>query len=245
MLMRTVGTTVTKYVYGLGLISEETNNTVKVYHFDYRGSTVAITDVNGNISDTFEYDTYGLIVNRTGTSDIIFCYNGRDGVVTDKNGLFYMRARYYSPDMRRFVNADILHGKISDSTSLNRYSYVNGNPVSFVDPFGLSAERDIDSNNISPNYTQAVFVCNFNYQFPINVTGHTQLYFWDNKNKKWYITEFTGGNKSSAAVIFKEETPPVYDSSTTGKLATNSCFPSGSRRYNDGQSFPVRALCVI
>ena len=141
LLTRTVGANVTKYVYGLGLISEETNSTVKVYHFDYRGSTVAITDVNGNISDTFTYDTYGKIISRIGNSDIIFCYNGRDGVVTDSNNLIYMRARYYSPDMRRFVNADILHGKISDSTSLNRYSYVNGNPISNIDPFGLSAER--------------------------------------------------------------------------------------------------------
>ena len=49
-----------------------------------------------------------------------------------------MRARYYSPDMRRFINTDIIHGKISDSTSLNRYAYVNGNPVSFTDPFGLA-----------------------------------------------------------------------------------------------------------
>ena len=68
-------------------------------------------------------------------------YNGRDGVVTDDNGLIYMRARYYSPELRRFVNADILIGNIVDSTSLNRYSYVNGNPVSFIDPFGLSKER--------------------------------------------------------------------------------------------------------
>ena len=49
-----------------------------------------------------------------------------------------MRARYYSPELRRFINADIIPGEISDSTSLNRYSYVNGNPVSYVDPLGLS-----------------------------------------------------------------------------------------------------------
>ncbi len=147
LLTRTVGSNVTKYVYGLGLISEETNNTVKVYHFDYRGSTVAITDVNGNISDTFEYDTYGLLTSRTGTSDIIFCYNGRLGVVTDNNNLIYMRARYYSPEMRRFVNADIIAGEISEAITLNRYAYANGNPVSNIDPFGLSAERS--ENEIS------------------------------------------------------------------------------------------------
>lgn len=79
---------------------------------------------------------------RTGTSDIIFGYNGRDGVVTDTNGLCYMRARYYSPDMRRFINADIIAGKISNAVTLNRYAYANGNPVSNVDPFGLSSERE-------------------------------------------------------------------------------------------------------
>ncbi len=74
---------------------------------------------------------------------MIFGFNGRDGVVTDKNGLIYMRARYYSPDMRRFVNADVVPGKISNAITLNRYAYVNGNPVSFVDPFGLRADRGI------------------------------------------------------------------------------------------------------
>ena len=68
--------------------------------------------------------------------------------MTDSNGLIYMRARYYSPELRRFINADILHGEISDSTSLNRYAYANGNPVSFVDPFGLSAEDRGKSKNI-------------------------------------------------------------------------------------------------
>ena len=128
------------------MIGEEKEGCFKTYHFDFRGSTIAITDEDGNITDTFKYDTYGNLIARTGDSFVIFGYNGRDGVVTDKNGLIYMRARYYSPQMRRFINADVLHGEISDSTSLNRYSYVNGNPVSFVDPFGLSAERGPSGN---------------------------------------------------------------------------------------------------
>ena len=68
---------------------------------------------------------------------MIFGYNGRDGAITDKNGLIYMRARYYSPDMKRFINADIVAGKLSNAITLNRFAYANGNPVSFIDPFGL------------------------------------------------------------------------------------------------------------
>jgi RHS repeat-associated protein len=68
-----------------------------------------------------------------------FLFNGMYGVMTDSNGLYYMRARFYSPEIRRFVNQDILLGKITDGQSLNRYAYVTGNPVSFIDPEGLLA----------------------------------------------------------------------------------------------------------
>ena len=179
--------TVTKYIYGIGLIGEVSESGAKIYHFDYRGSTAAITDKDGEITDTFSYDTYGKLENRTGTSAIIFLYNGRDGVVTDSNGLLYMRARYYSPVLKRFVNADIIAGVITDPVTLNRYSYANGNPVSNIDPFGLSAERGNDKSKytISPfelvkNFAEAVdgfeliigdvkFVKNGNY---INIKGN-------------------------------------------------------------------------
>ncbi len=151
LLMKNTNGIVTKYVYGKGLIGEQKcDEGFKTYHFDYRGSTVAITDQSGNITDTFKYDTYGNLVSRTGSSFVIFQYNGRDGVVTDKNGLIYMRARYYSPAMRRFVNADIIPGEISNAVTLNRYAYANGNPVSNVDPFGLSVDSkgNVDAESL-------------------------------------------------------------------------------------------------
>lgn len=52
-----------------------------------------------------------------------------------------MRARYCSPDIKRFVNADVITGDISNAIMLNRYAYANGTPVSNIDPFGLSSER--------------------------------------------------------------------------------------------------------
>ena len=68
---------------------------------------------------------------------ISFLYNGQLGVITDDNGLYYMRSRYYNPEIKRFINQDILTGNIGNSASLNRYSYVEGNPISYSDPFGL------------------------------------------------------------------------------------------------------------
>ena len=64
-----------------------------------------------------------------------------------------MRARYYSPELRRFINADIIAGEISNAITLNRYAYANGNPVSNVDPFGLSVERGNDSQNDNQGFS--------------------------------------------------------------------------------------------
>ncbi len=40
------------------------------------------------------------IFSRDKEADTIFRYNGRDGVVTDSNGMYYMRSRYYSPYLK-------------------------------------------------------------------------------------------------------------------------------------------------
>ena len=141
LLCKTTNGIVTKYVYGRGLIGEEKCGNFKTYHFDNRGSTVAITNASGNITDTFAYDTYGKLTSRTGSSFVIFGYKGRGGAVTEVNGLIYMRGRYYLPNMKRFINANVIAGNLSGAASQNPYVYANGNPVSPVKPFELIADN--------------------------------------------------------------------------------------------------------
>ena len=144
VLVRTNNGTTTFYVYGLGLLYEVKMNTngvetaINYYHYDYRGSTVAMTDSGANVRARFEYSVYGTLTYQTnapGTSapDTPFLFNGRYGVQTDPNGLLYMRARYYNPYLCRFINAD----PSGLAGGLNVYAYAGGNPVSALDPFGL------------------------------------------------------------------------------------------------------------
>lgn len=138
------GDKVTQYIYGTGLIMQVTGGEYATYHYDFRGSTVAITDGKGKVTDTFTYSPYGKLLGRTGTTDTPFLYNGIYGVETDKNGLYCMRSRYYNPMIMRFINQDVVQGSLDNAITLNRYAYANGNPITHIDPFGTSSE-DIPS----------------------------------------------------------------------------------------------------
>lgn len=141
----TTGAPVAYYVYGAtGLVSREGATGYQTYHYDLRGSTVRLADATGAVTDNYGYGPYGELVSSIGTSANPFKYNGRDGVMTDTNGLYYMRARFYLPEAKRFVNRDVLLGRVEQTLSLNRYGYVFGNPVGMVDPSGLDATININ-----------------------------------------------------------------------------------------------------
>jgi RHS repeat-associated protein len=123
----------TFYVYGLGLLGEESENGYRSYHVDFRGSTVALTNERAEVVKRFGY---GELV-KGEASVTPFLFNGMYGVMTDLNGLYFMRARFYSPLIKRFVNRDVLVGDVLVGQSLNRFAFVTGNPVKWVDPFGL------------------------------------------------------------------------------------------------------------
>lgn len=138
------GNPIAYYIYGHGLIARvDAEGAYQTYHYDRRGSTVALTDLAGHVTDRYTYGIYGELLNAEGETKQPFLYNSRDGVMTDDNGLYYMRARYYHPELKRFINRDVVPGIIAEAQTLNRYAYVNGNPISYVDPFGLARAGDL------------------------------------------------------------------------------------------------------
>jgi RHS repeat-associated protein len=124
----------TFYVFGTGLLYEEDeDHGLRVYHHDLRGSTMAVTDAQAKLTDRADYDAYGQLTYRAGKTDTPFLFHGRYGVQSDPGGLVFMRARYYSPALCRFLTPD----PIGFGGGLNWYEFAGGNPVSFVDPLGL------------------------------------------------------------------------------------------------------------
>jgi RHS repeat-associated protein len=100
---------------------------------DALGSTIALVDVNGNIQTSYTYDPYGG-TSVTGTSNgNEFQYTGREN---EGNGLYFYRARYYSPLLGRFISEDPL-GFAGDDDNL--YAYAFDAPTDFIDPLGTDA----------------------------------------------------------------------------------------------------------
>lgn len=167
----------TDYVYGLGLIGQEDAGGYRIYHFDDRDNTVALTDTNGNITDRYQYEPFGALTYHLGTASTTFLFDGRDGVMTDANGLLCMRARYYNPEARRFISRDSVNGSINKPQALNSYSFTNNNPINYYDPNGKDAMVIGDTKNI------------FNF-------GHMSGLFEDEGGLWWYFywgpKNFTG-----------------------------------------------------
>ena len=130
------------YVYGNGLLTQGEGQKKYQFHYNNIGSTILLTDKLGEEVQSYSYGPYGELL-KGDRGKTAYLYNGKYGVATDANGLYYMRARYYNVSIKRFLNQDVVNGAITNSQSLNKFSYVQGNPISLTDPFGLSPSMTI------------------------------------------------------------------------------------------------------
>jgi RHS repeat-associated protein len=129
----------------------QTSTGNEFYHVDALGSTLDLTNQAGAVQASYNYEAFGKTT-VTGTSSNPFQYTGREN---DGTGLYFYRARYYSPTSARFSAEDPI-----PVLAANLYEYVGGNPLNWVDFTGQARQKppgpsgrggSKQSNNKDPN----------------------------------------------------------------------------------------------
>jgi len=124
------------YTYADDLIAQDRSDVVSTYLYDGHGTTRGLSDVDAIISDTYNYEAFGEILNQSGSTENNYLYAGeqRDSDLE----LDYLRARYLDAGIARFTQMDTWMGKSMDPVTLNKYLYANSDPARYVDPSGRS-----------------------------------------------------------------------------------------------------------
>lgn len=125
------------YLRGYGLVNEtlysEKSHTY-YFNLDGNGDVRNLSDENGNITDTYSFDAFGINLIKEG--DTANDYGYRSEQTDSITGLVYLRARYMNPSTGTFITEDSFGGFTSNPITLNRYVYAGQNPISYRDPSG-------------------------------------------------------------------------------------------------------------
>lgn len=129
----------------IAIYREHDDNTIETryIHRDHIGSITEITDENAVLAEELSYDPHGKrreidwqdALTQVEAIETKRCFTGHEYL--DDVSLIHMNGRIYDPDLGRFLSPDPFIQEPANAQSLNRYSYVLNNPLSFTDPSGF------------------------------------------------------------------------------------------------------------
>ena len=125
-----------RYIRGNDLVyADKGENTEKTYYVtDMHGNVVQLLDESGNVTKTYEYDSFGNEVKPEKKDENPYRYCGE--YYDKETEEVYLRARYYESSVGRFITRDTYTGESDEPLSLHLYTYCENDGVNMVDPSG-------------------------------------------------------------------------------------------------------------
>ena len=122
-----------RYIRGNDLVyADKGENTEKTYYVtDMHGNVVQLLDESGNVTKTYEYDSFGNEVKPEKKDENPYRYCGE--YYDKETEEVYLRARYYEPGVGRFITRDTYTGESDEPLSLHLYTYCENDGVNYVD----------------------------------------------------------------------------------------------------------------
>ncbi len=195
-------------------------------HLNHLGAPIAATDPSGRILWQADYAPYGKRVRtrakRPRPYDLALRLPGQ--WADEETGLYYNDSRYYDPQAGRYLSPDPL-GRLAERLgSPNAYAYVNNNPASYIDPWGLVLFAFDGTGNDESNLDRLSNVVHFrklyddgNNRYITGVgTAHIDSVYGNIKH--WAGNTFdAGGNYTGSAriermiIYFRDEADAIVD----------------------------------
>ena len=134
------GNNLIKFYYDTtGVCGFNYNGTDYYYQKNIQGDILRIFDKNGNLKAEYSYDAWGKCTIKSNVSNIatINSFRYRGYYFDSEIGLYYLNARYYDPEIGRFISPDSTEYLSPESMGgLNLYVYCGNNPVMYSDQSG-------------------------------------------------------------------------------------------------------------
>ncbi len=124
-----------RYIKGINYIAKaDAAGNESYYLYNGHGDVVQTVDAAGVVQNQYDYDIWGTPTLTVETTGNAIRYTGE--FYDEETGLYYLRARYYDPNLGRFTTEDSYWGEDNNPLSLNLYTYCMNDPIQYVDPTG-------------------------------------------------------------------------------------------------------------
>ena len=131
--------------YGFSYKSSSTAAPAMYYYVtNLQGDVTNVLDASGNTVASYTYNAWGKVLSSSGSMASINPLRYRGYYFDSDTGLYYLKSRYYDPQLARFINADDIVSTGQSFSGCNTFAYCGNNPVIRIDAAGRAFETVLD-----------------------------------------------------------------------------------------------------